>query len=199
VRSGHRAGPLPHVWVWVLLGVLPLAACSTASMQGRVALGEQRWDDAAAHFEAALAREPGAPEALVGLGVARYKQGALRDAEDALRRAAVAEPSCVEARLYLGLVYVRAGKTAAAEDQLVAVRELRVHPRTRALLDQARRVLRHPDLPEAVRGFLAASLESELAWARDVRAAERAPRMPLEPVWLRTWDPRDPFPRSWCP
>jgi len=187
------------VRVLALLAALALGGCASAYVQGRVALADGRWADAAAHFEGALAREPGAPEALTGLGVALYKQDALDRAEAVLRRAVAAEPSRAEARLYLGLVSWRRGQDREAEAQLAALRRLDVHPRTAAVLDRAGRVIGLAGLPDEVRALVAASLENELAWERDVREARRGSRMPLEPVWLRTWDARDPFPRSWCP
>ena len=128
----------------VLLAALALGGCASAYVQGRVALADGRWADAAAHFEGALAREPGAPEA----------------------------------RLYLGLVSWRRGQDREAEAQLTALRRLDVHPRTTAALDRAGRVMGLAGLPDEVRAFVAASLENELAWERDVREARRPRPLP---------------------
>ena len=64
-----------------------LAGCATPYVQGRAALSEGRYDEAAGHFREVLTADPARTDALTGLGIALYKQGALDPAVDALRRA----------------------------------------------------------------------------------------------------------------
>lgn len=183
----------------LLLVVLALAGCATPYVRGREALVTGRYEEAAGHFREALAGDPARADALAGLGVALYKQGAWDGAVDALRRAVAAAPDIPEARLYLGLAYLRRGEERAAEAELAALRALRVHPRLAAQLERAERVLRLADLAEDVRQFVAAGLEDEALWEADVREARQAPRAFMQPTWLLYWDARDRYPGGWCP
>lgn len=156
----------------VLMGALALAGCATPYGQGMAALRLGRYDEAANHFEEALAQDPSRLSTLAGLGIARYKLGMLDQAADALERVVAREPKHMEARLYLGLSYLRKGEDGPAEEQLTALADLKPHPRLGAQLDRALKVLRveYP-LSDEVRSFLAASLEDEAEWEREVREA----------------------------
>lgn len=177
-----------------------LAGCATPYVQGRAALSEGRYDEAAGHFREALVADPARTDALTGLGVALYKQGALDPAVDALKRAVTAAPQSCEAQLYLGLGHLRRAEDRAAEAELTALRALKLHARVAAQIDRALRVVRLAGLPDEVRAFVAAALEDELEWEREVREARQAPRAFMQPTWFFFWDERERYPYSWwCP
>lgn len=177
-----------------------LAGCATPYVQGRAALSEGRYGEAAGRFQEVLAADPARTDALTGLGIALYKQGALDPAVDALRRAVAAAPRSCEARLYLGLGHLRRAEDRAAEAELTALRALKLHERITAQLDRALRVLRLAGLADEVRAFVAASLEDELEWEREVREARWAPRAWMQPTWIFFWDERERYPSGrWCP
>lgn len=169
----------------ILLSVFLLAGCVTPYIQGRSALRQGRYDQAASSFEEVLASDPGRVDALAGLGISRYKSGAFHDAVDALQRAAALAPKDVEARLYLGLSYLRKGEDGLADEHLAALLELKPHPRLAAQIDRALRVIRvDQPLSEEMRAFLAASLEDEAEWAQEVREARYEARWALGyPYW----------------
>jgi len=55
-------------------------------------------------------------------------------------------------------------------------------------------------LADEVRAFVAASLEDELEWEREVREARQAPRAYMQPTWFFFWDARERYPYGWwCP
>ena len=177
-----------------------LAGCATPYVQGRAALSEGRYDEAAGHFREVLTADPARTDALTGLGIALYKQGALDPAVDALKRAVAAAPQSCEARLYLGLGHLRRAEDRAAEAELTALRALKLHERIAAQLDRALQVLRLAGLADEVRVFVAASLEDELEWEREVREARQAPRAFMQPTWFFFWDARERYPYGWwCP
>jgi tetratricopeptide (TPR) repeat protein len=60
-----------------------------------------RLDDAASHYEAALRIQPRNAGAHLNLGVARAKQGRMREAIDEFRRALDIDPGLVEAKQFL--------------------------------------------------------------------------------------------------
>jgi Flp pilus assembly protein TadD len=177
---------------------LALAGCATAYSQGHLALREERWDDAARQFEEALGRTPHDPDALVGLGVARYKAAAFDHAVDVLGRAVREAPRHPDARLYLGLSYVRLGRDDAAAAELRQLLVLGPHARLVAQTERALGLLRRgPD--DELRVFIAASLEDEALWSREVREARRAPWAWLEPSWVVYWESRGWYPYGWYP
>ncbi len=177
-----------------------LAGCATPYVQGRAALAQGQYEEAARRFREALAGEPARADALTGLGVALYKQGALDAAVDALRRAVAAAPQSCEARLYLGLGHLRRADDRLAETELTLLRGLKLHERIAAQLDRALPVLRLEGLAQEVRDFVAASLEDEVEWEREVRQARQAPRAYMQPAWFYFWDARERYPYGWwCP
>lgn len=177
---GRGALPLSLV-----LSLSVLSGCATAYVQGQAALRLGRYDEAASYFDQALAEDPTRTDALVGLGISRYKLGAFDEALEALARVAERTPQQREARLYLGLSYLRKGETGLAEEQLTALAQLKPHPRLAAQIDGAIRVLRLEDpLSDEVRTFLAASLEDEAEWERELREALLARPAYVEPFGL---------------
>jgi tetratricopeptide (TPR) repeat protein len=167
--------------------VLALAGCATAYGRGELALRSGHYDEAARHFEQAIGADPDRAEALLGLGIARYKLGELPQASTALEEAVRHAPGSHGARLYLGLALLRAGERERAVTQLAALRDLGPHPRLTAQLARAQELIRTP-LPDAMRDFIVAGLEHELEWQLDVIEARRTARGMLEPSWTTCWD-----------
>lgn len=159
------------------LTVLAVAGCATAQSDGRQALRQGRYTDAATHFEEALAEDPDRLEALIGLGIAKYKTGEFDEAIEPLGRAVSREPRLSTARLYLGLSYLRKGEFGPMEEHLNAVMAQRPGSRLTAQTDRALRLLRGRDpLSDDIRAFIAASLEDELEAEGQVAEAQRAAR-----------------------
>lgn len=159
------------------LTVLAVAGCATAQGDGRQALRQGRYTDAATHFEEALAKDPHRLESLIGLGIAKYKTGDFDAAIEPLGRAASREPRMTTARLYLGLSYLGKGEVGPAEEHLAAVMAQRPGTRLSAQTDRALRLLRGSDpLGTEMRAFVAASLEDELEAERQVADAQRVAR-----------------------
>jgi tetratricopeptide (TPR) repeat protein len=152
-----------------------LAGCATPTLQGRAALGGGRYDEAARHFEEALAERPGRVADLVGLGVARYKLDALDDAQQALAEAASREPDAATPQLYLALIAIRRGDDAAADQHLARHLQLGAPARLAAQLSRTRAALGGPVTP-AMREYMAASLEDGYQWAGELAGALRAAR-----------------------
>jgi len=70
---------------WTLLAVVTLAAgCVTPYGEGQRALSQGGYGQAASHFTQALAEQPGRSDAVLGLGLAQYKQGEFGKAADTL-------------------------------------------------------------------------------------------------------------------
>lgn len=157
----------------VLVGCALLAGCATANLQGRAALSGGRYDEAARHFEEALAEAPGRPSSLVGLGIARYKLGALDEAHRALTEAAAQAPDDPTPQLYLALVALRRGEDAAADAHLGRYLQLGAPARLAAQLDRTRKALQGPVTPP-LREYMAASLEDSYQWAGEVNRAVQA-------------------------
>jgi Flp pilus assembly protein TadD/uncharacterized coiled-coil DUF342 family protein len=86
--------------------------------QGRAALALKDYDTAGSKYEAVLALEPTNTVALANLGVIRYQQNRLDDAEDYLRKAAAASPNDSNTRSLLGVVYFRKGAIEDAYTEL---------------------------------------------------------------------------------
>ena len=152
---------------------LLLAGCVTANRQGHIALSGGRYEEAARHFEEALAETPGRPATLIGLGIARYKLGALDEAQRALADAATQEPDNPTPLLYLALVALRRGDDAAADAHLARYLEMGAPARLAGQLDRTRKALQGPVTP-ALREYMAASLEDGYQWAGELTWAARA-------------------------
>ncbi|HXI84047.1 MAG TPA: tetratricopeptide repeat protein [Verrucomicrobiae bacterium] len=86
--------------------------------EGRAALALKDFDTAAGKYNAALDLEPTNSVALANLGVIRYQQNRLDDAENYLRKAAVAAPNDSNTRSLLGVVYFRKGAIEDAYAEL---------------------------------------------------------------------------------
>jgi tetratricopeptide (TPR) repeat protein len=86
--------------------------------QGRAALALKDYNTAATKYEAVLGMEPTNTVALANLGVIRYQQNRLDDAEDYLRKAAAAMPNDSNTRSLLGVVYFRKGAIEDAYTEL---------------------------------------------------------------------------------
>jgi tetratricopeptide (TPR) repeat protein len=154
---------------------LLVVGCATPTRQGHAALGGGRYEEAARHFEQALAEEPGRVTDLIGLGIARYKLGALDDARQALGAAAAQRPDVATPHLYLALVAIRRGDDAAADEHLGRHLQIGAPPRLAGQLSRTRAVLREPVTP-AMREYMAATLEDGYQWAGEVTAALQAAR-----------------------
>jgi len=89
------------------LVVLTLAGCATPYRQGLVAARQGRYAEASVLYEEALARNPDRLDAIVQLGIVRYKLGALERAIELLERARTRAPAEPSVRLYLALAYLR--------------------------------------------------------------------------------------------
>src|SRR5919197_2154013 len=178
-----------HATLVTLLAVALLAGCATPYGRARSALAEGRYEEAASRFEEILARHPDRLDALVGLGKARYKLGAFDEAITMLARAAAQAPKSETARLYLGLAYLRKGEDGPAEEHLKALLGLEPHRRLAAQTNRALELMRSDHLSTEMRTFIAASLEDEADWAREVRAAEYASPPPPPFYWYRPFGP----------
>ncbi|HXH84063.1 MAG TPA: tetratricopeptide repeat protein, partial [Candidatus Tectomicrobia bacterium] len=164
-----------------------LAGCAGPIQQGRSALREGRYAEAAARFEQSLAEEPGQLEGLIGLGIARYKLGALDEAERALSSAVAQAPDVPVARLYLGLIALRRGQDAAAADQFEAFVRGAAWPRLAAHVDRTVRLLRAGPVSAEVRTYIAASIDDQVEWAREV--AEERRRVREAELYWSPWGP----------
>jgi tetratricopeptide (TPR) repeat protein len=147
-----------------------LAGCATPALQGRAALSGGRYDEAARHFEEALAQSPGRTASLVGLGIARYKLGALDEAHQALAEAAAQEPDNPTSQLYLILIALRRGDDAAADLHLGRYLQIGAPARLAGQLERTRKALQGPVTPE-LRAYMATGLEDAYQWAGEVSAA----------------------------
>ena len=181
-----------------LAGLL-LAGCVTALGQGQAALRTGRYDEAVTAFRRALADEPDRVDARFGLGVALYQTGDFDGAVEALRAVAGSAPRNTDARLFLALAHLQRGEDAAARDQLEAFGSLEPHPRLAAQAARAVEVLRLASLPDVVRRFVAASLEDEARWEREVREIRLLPHASLEPTWFMYGDRFGWYPYGWYP
>jgi hypothetical protein len=77
-------------------------------------------------------------------------------------------------------------RCSEAREQLLALRELPIHPRIAGHIDRVLPLL-VPGLDPALRDLVVADLDDAYEWATDVVRARRMARPPVEPPWL-LWD-----------
>ena len=177
-------------WGWgiALVAVLASGCATTPTAQGSAALREGRPAEAVEQFEKALSEDPGRLDALIGLGISRYRLGAYDQSIAALTDAVSRAPGNPAARLYLALGYVRTRDDARAQEQLTAIRALPVEPRFHALIDQTLELLRAGNVSDPVRTYVVASLDYASDWARELaetRLALRQAQFAWDPFWAR--------------
>src|SRR4029434_8820119 len=101
-RSMRPACPWPALAAAALV-VATLAGCATPYSQGLVAAGQGRYAEASVLYEEALARNPDRLDAIVQLGIVRYKLGALDGAIEAPQRARAGAPARASGRTCVSL------------------------------------------------------------------------------------------------
>jgi tetratricopeptide (TPR) repeat protein len=168
------------------LVMLLAAGCATTTAAGKTALREGRPAEAAVQFEKALTEDPGRLDALVGLGISRYRLGAYDEAIAALDDAVKRAPDHPSARLYLALSYLRKQDDARAQEHLTALRTQQLEPRFRAQVDQTLELMRTGPMNDAVRTYILASLDYVWESARELAETRRALRntqLMWDPFW----------------
>jgi tetratricopeptide (TPR) repeat protein len=179
-----------HVASLAVIAAVAAGCATTPSSAGRAALREGRAADAASNFEAALAQDPERLDALIGLGIARFRLGNYDEAITALSQAVNRAPAHPAARLYLALAQLRKHDDAAAIEHLTALRSVDLEPRFAALVDQALALLREGPPSDAVRTYMIASLDYGADWSRELaetRRALRSTQLYADPLWH--WPP----------
>jgi hypothetical protein len=172
-----------------VLGLLGLAlgGCATAYGRGDAALRAGRPEEALRHLEEAHAATPDRIDVRLALGVARYRTEAWTAAVDVLAGVVADAPGRADARLFLGLARLMLGDVTTARTDFETVRTRDIHPRIAAQLDRVLAVL-EPGLDVRMRDLIAADLDDAYEWTREVEAARRTARAPLEPAWSLVWD-----------
>lgn len=166
---------IPASVVLSIVGALALlSGCAILTRQGEVALSAGRYAEAAARFEEALAREPESVDARIGLGVARYRLGALDDAERVFAEVLTRAPDLPIAHLYLGLSALRRGQDAPAAERLRRYAQLGVAPRLADHIERALRALASGPVTDLLREYVATAIEEQSAWAGEVATAGEA-------------------------
>ena len=153
---------------------LLLAGCATTEQRGRRALYLGQYNDAIHLFQASLAEHPDRLPAMVGLGIALYKAGALDDAAATLDGVLARSPGEAPALLYRGLIALMQRDDAVAQERLTRFREVTSIPSFNTQLDRALAIVRGGATDPAIREFMAASLEDAVRSAHEVEAARLA-------------------------
>jgi tetratricopeptide (TPR) repeat protein len=169
------------------LVVFLAAGCATTTAAGKTALREGRPVEAAVQFEKALAEDPGRLDALIGLGISRYRLGAYDEAIAALGDAVTRAPGQAAARLYLALSYLRKHDDVRAQEQLGALRTLTLDPRFLAMVDQTLELLRSGPVTDPMRTYVLASLDYVWESSRELaetRQALRSAALMWDPFWV---------------
>jgi len=165
----RSASPWPAL-VAAALVVVTMAGCATPFSRGLVAARQGRYAEASVLYEEALARNPDRLDAIVQLGIVRYKLGALDGAIELLERARTRAPAEPSVRLFLALAYLRKNELPAADEQLTTFVGLKPDRRLAAQAERTIAMIRSGRLPEETRAFAAASLESAADLADEVDA-----------------------------
>ena len=152
------------------LVVLTLAGCATAYSQGLAAARQGRYAEASVLYEEALARHPDRLDAIVQLGIVRYKLGALDGAMELLERARTRAPAEPSVRLYLALAYLRKNELPQADEHLTTFVGLKPDRRVAAQAERTIAMIRSGPLSEETRAFAASSLENAADLADEVNA-----------------------------
>jgi tetratricopeptide (TPR) repeat protein len=168
-----------------------LAGCATTqTAAGTSALREGRPGEAAEHFKEALADDPNRVDAKIGLGISRYRLAAYAEATALLSNALEQAPEQPAARLYLALSSLRQREDAKAQEELAALRALPLEPRLAAQVDQTLALLHTGGITDAIRTYIAASLDYAFDWTREVaetRVALRNAQLAWDPFWSRPY------------
>src|SRR5262249_6953416 len=159
--------------------------------------GEGRYVEACVVDEEALARNPDRLDAIVQLGIVRYKLGALDGAIEMLERARTRAPAEPSVRLFLALAYLRKNELPAADEQLTTFVALKPDRRLAAQAERTIAMIRSGPLPGGTRAFGAASLESAAELADEV-AAWRARESERWSFWGPYPYPSPPAPFPGC-
>jgi tetratricopeptide (TPR) repeat protein len=165
-----------------------LAGCATPYSQGLVAARQGRYVDASVLYEQALARDPDRLDAIVQLGIVRYKLGALDGAIELLERARSRAPAEPTVRLFLALAYLRKNNLALADEHLTTFVALKPDRRVATQAERTIAMIRSEPLSEPTRAFVAASLENAAELAEEADAWRA-----LESERLYFWGPY-PYP-----
>jgi tetratricopeptide (TPR) repeat protein len=182
----------PAASLTVVFSFLYLAGCATSYGKARTALALGRYEEAATEFEQMLARNPDRLNALIGLGVARYKLGAYDEAIHALTRAVGRAPRSETAQLYLGLSHLQKGDDGPAEEHLKAFVALQPNTRIAAQVERALKLMHSEHLSLAMRTFIASTLDDAAEWVHEVRE-EQFGRRAYAPMGFYGW------PYGWGP
>ena len=169
------------------LVLITLGGCATAYTRGEGALRAGQPEKALALLEQAHAQTPERIDVRVALGIARYRTRAWSSAIDVLSGVVTEGPRRADARLFLALARLMSGDVGAACADLQGMLDLAVHPRVHAQVERMLPLLR-AGADEEVRRLIAADLDDTYEWTREVEAARRAARAPLEPAWSLVWD-----------
>jgi len=175
----------------LVLVLAMLAGCATTqTAAGTSALREGRPGEAAEHFKEALADDPNRVDAKIGLGISRYRLAAYGEATALLGDALEQAPGQPAARLYLALSSLRQREDAKAQEELTALRALPLEPRLAAQIDQTLALLHGGGITDAIRTYIAASLDYAFDWTREVaetRVALRNAQLAWDPFWSRPY------------
>jgi tetratricopeptide (TPR) repeat protein len=173
------------------LVLVALAGCATTqTAAGSSALREGRPAEAAEHFKEALADDPQRVDARIGLGISSYRLAAYDNAIATLSEAAKQAPGEPAAHLYLALSHLRKRDDAKAIEELTTLRALPLEPRLAAQVDQTLALLRAGGITDAIRTYIAASLDYAFDWTREIaetRLALRHAQLAWDPFWSRPY------------
>jgi tetratricopeptide (TPR) repeat protein len=177
------------------LVVLTLAGCATPYAQGLVAARQGRYAEASVLYEEALAQKPDRLDAIVQLGIVRYKLGNLDGAIELLERARTRAPAEPSVRLFLALAYLRKNELPAADEQLTTFVGLKPDRRVASQAERTIAMIRSGPLSEETRAFAASSLENAADLAQEVDAWRS-----LEGERWYSWGPYPyPYPYAYPP